>query len=145
MPVQRKLPDIEELKELRSQGLTLKEIAAMFDVSHQAVSNAFARAREGSGSSRTYHSFTPWKKIERQHQSAQVMQFLRSGDLIARGKITSPLAIEAYERWVDKLNELGLVVCYDPEAPPNAASQVGGFYYRIRRESDPPGIMQVDP
>jgi hypothetical protein len=32
-------------------------------------------------------------------------------------------------RWLTDLTERGLVVAYDPDAPPNEASDTGGWYY----------------
>lgn len=44
--------------------------------------------------------------------------------------------VRALHAWLDWVQRRGLVLNYHPEAPPNRASAVGGFYYMDRLPSD---------
>lgn len=143
MPRARKLPDDDTLVSLKNQGYLNREIADMYDVTPAAVSNAFSHMGQRTPAW-TYHDYTPWKFIREDHRQGVVFQHVRVGDRIERGEAVPPYVADLYFRWAKDLADTNRVVCYDVDAEPNPASSIGGFYYRSRRDTDQPGLLQAD-
>lgn len=128
------LPDAAVLRRLRNSGMTYAQIAELYGVTESGVWRAFDRA--GLIVQRpTYRDVVPWV-VDRKFSPTQVMQHLRT---MARMQAKLPVSEAdrlALERWLARMRESGVVLAYHPEAPPNEASQTGGFYYAERAEED---------
>jgi hypothetical protein len=134
MPAIRKLPDSATLRRMRAQGFTQKEIADTYGASESAVWKALQRAGY-IDPQKTYREILPWK-IDEAHKATAVMERFRS---IVKQRKNVPLRPEEeaqLQRWLDDLAANDLVVNYHPEAPANAASTKGGFYYVPRTADD---------
>lgn len=134
MAPRRKLPDPTTLRLLRQQGWTLGDIAEKYDVGETAVWKALERA--GLVEERMdYRALLPWRILPK-HQTSATMDRFR---YIVRQKNGEPLSdvhARRLEKWLQGLAENNVVVDYHEDAPPNAASKVGGFYYTPRKPED---------
>lgn len=91
--------------------------------------------RPDKGPDRSTVDFLPWTILERHRQTAIMNRFQTIADLRAGidiGQDAEQLLIE----WLDELHEHDVVVNYLPDAPPNSASKMGGFYYVPRQSTD---------
>lgn len=134
MPTTRKLPDRATLRRLRLQGHTQRDIARTYGATESAVWKALQRAGYLEPQI-TYKDILPWE-IADEHKATAIMERFRS---IVKQKKGAPLRPdeEIYlNRWLHDLEVNDLVVNYHPEAPPNAASGKGGFYYTPRTADD---------
>lgn len=130
----KKLPPVEILVDMRTRGMKLKEIAAVYDVGEPAVWRALERAgkiEQKSG----WKDLLPWK-IEPQHKTTAVMARFRTILKQKNGEVTTDVEDRLLREWLKGLQDNNLVVNYHPEAPANAASSKGGFYYVPREEAD---------
>lgn len=130
----RKLPPAHVLRQLRQKGLTLREIAEEYDVTEPAVWRALDRAgliERRSG----FSDILPWSILP-QHRSTAVMERFRTILKQQNENPTTDTELRLLTTWLDGLNENNVVVNYHPEAPANAASSKGGFYYVLRERSD---------
>jgi hypothetical protein len=134
MPAIRKLPDSTTLRRLRSQGWRLKDIAETYDVTEAAVWKALERAGLTTPQP-TVHDVIPWE-IADQHKATAVMERFRSIVKQQKGAALRPEEELLLNRWLRDLKENNVVVAYHPDAPPNAASRKGGFYYVERLPED---------
>lgn len=134
MPAVRRLPDITMLRRLRNNGWRLKEIASEYGVTEAAVWKALERAGETEPIP-TYKDLIPWD-VAKEHRTTAVMERFRSITRQRRGIPLEPAEERLLARWLDGLEENGVVVDYHPDAPPNAASRKGGFFYAPREPSD---------
>lgn len=144
MPGPRLLPDNEVLVRLRHQGWTYDDIAREYGVGRSAV---YLRLRnvDGAVAARPRHAnLIPWK-VATKHAHAFPVQMLR---LLARrnqGQELPPEKQRMLDKWLKEVREADVVVCYDPEQPPNAASPAtGGFFYSRRRESDGKSLIRFE-
>lgn len=134
MPAVRKLPDTATLRRLRNNGWKLAEIAAEFDVSEGAVWKALNRG--GAQEPRhTYRDLIPWD-VAPEHRTVAVMDRFRSIVKQRRGILLRENEERLLSEWLEGLEESGMVVAYHPDAPANAASSKGGFYYVPKLPSD---------
>ena len=134
MAAPRKLPDARTLLDLRERGMTLAGIADLYGVTESGVQRALARAEANVGR-RTYRDILPWA-IDSAHRSTAIMGHLRVLARQRSGLEASEGELSALHAWLDWLDEHQLVLNYHPEAPPNPASRIGGFYYMDRRPDD---------
>lgn len=134
MPAVRKLPDGTTLRRLRSQGWTLKDIAETYDVTEAAVWKALERAGY-TVPQKTVNDIIPWNVAD-QHKSTAIMERFRSIVKQQKGALLRPGEEQLLNRWLHDLTANNVVVAYHPDAPPNAASRKGGFYYTERDEQD---------
>jgi hypothetical protein len=128
------LPPADVIHELRLQGWRLADIAEQYEVSVSAVQKALRRAGLADELV-TYRHVVPWK-VDPKLANTAVMQRLRS---IAKQKQGVPLDSEEQrllEEWFELLAENNLVLDYHPDAPPNDASTLGGWFYRTRVPED---------
>lgn len=140
MPAVRKLPPAHVLRQLRLKGMKLKEIAAEYDVTEPAVWRAMDRAgliehRE------TFNDFLPWK-VAPEHKTTATMERLRTLLKQRNGAPTTLTEERLLRQWLEGLEKHHLVLNYHPEAPANAASSKGGFYYSTRVPTDD-GIFRI--
>lgn len=130
----RKLPDMTTLVRLRRNDWTLDEIAEEYGVTRTAVWKALERGGK-TNPLPNYKDIIPWR-VEPEHRSTAVMVRIRS---LVKQRQGLPLP-EGEERllkdWLLGMEEAGVVLNYHPEAPANAASSKGGFYYSPREERD---------
>lgn len=134
MPATRKLPPAHVLRQLRLNGWKLKEIADEYDVTEPAVWRALERA--GLVEQRaSFKDILPWDVLP-MHKTTGIMERFRTILKQKNGQETSVTEERLLAEWLKGLNENGVVVNYHSEAPPNAASSKGGFYYSLRNESD---------
>ena len=132
----RKLPDEKTLRQMRDQGMMLKDIAELYGVTTAGVWKALEEANL-TRTRHTYHEYLPWK-VERKHQALQIMEQFRR--LIKRQNKEKLNDVEErrLNKWLTALKEDNVVVNYHPDAPPNAAGTTGGFYYVPRHPLDDP-------
>lgn len=134
MPTPKKLPDTTTLVRLRRKGWTLDKIAEEYGVTRTGVWKALERSGQ-TNPLPTYKDVIPWK-VSPEHQTTAVMVRVRS---LVRQRQGLPLP-EGEERllseWLRGMEESGVVLNYHPEAPANAASTKGGFYYVPREPRD---------
>lgn len=77
----------------------------------------------------------PWA-IREEHRFSSIMEKFR---ILAKQRDDQPVTDDEFRslhNWLEALNELDVVVAYDPDAPANVASDHGGFYYVLRRSDD---------
>jgi transcriptional regulator with XRE-family HTH domain len=134
MPAIRKLPDGTTLRRLRTQGWTQKEIADTYHVSESAVWKALMRAGYASPAP-TYRDVIPWE-IDDAHKATSIMEKFRAIVKQQKGAPLRPEEASQLERWLAELEKNNVVVNYHPDAPANAASAKGGFYYSPRTPED---------
>lgn len=125
----------EALVRLRRQGWSQVDIGRTYGVTQSAVWKALNRAGYTDPRPTTYRDVFPYQ-VEARHTGTSIMERLRS-----LAKQRAGLALEEEEevslkRWLDALEENGVVVAYHPDAPPNSASQKGGFYFTPRKPED---------
>jgi transcriptional regulator with XRE-family HTH domain len=145
MARKRQLPSNSELRLMRNQGWTQKEIAKESGVSESAVWKALQRAGYTQPVP-TYKDILPaeWK-LKDEHKATAIMEKFRS---LVKQKKGVPLRQEEEERlvaWLRDLRDHNLVVAYHPDAPPNDASTKGGWYYVPRSEEDDWIIRRPSP
>jgi hypothetical protein len=134
MPAERKLPDNTILRQLRAQGKRLKDIARDYGVTEAAVWKALDRAGY-TDTKATYRDVMPWD-IDVKHRSTAITQRFRS---ILRQRQGLPLnATEQHllDAWLKAMRDNNVVLDYHPDAPPNDASRLGGFFYTPRLPED---------
>jgi hypothetical protein len=143
MPAVRRLPDGTTLRRLRSQGWRLKDIAETYGVTEAAVWKALERAGL-TVPQKTVNDIIPWE-IADEHKATAVMERFRSIMKQQKGILLRPEEERLLNRWLRDLQENGVVVDYHPDAPANAASRKGGFFYRERTEDDDWIIRRPNP
>lgn len=134
MPAPRKLPDNTTLRQLRAQGWLLKHIADEYDVTEAAVWKALERAGF-TEPKETYLDLLPWD-IDPKHRSTAIAQRFRSITRQRRGTPLNPTEQHLLDTWLLAMEEHNVVLDYHPEAPPNDASRLGGFFYTPRLPED---------
>lgn len=134
MPAPRKLPDNTVLRTLRAQGYLLKDIAKEYDVTEAAVWKALERAGY-TDRKETYQDIVPWD-IAPKHRSTAITQRFRSIMRQRRGTPLNQTEEHLLNTWLDSMKENGVVLDYHPDAPPNDASRLGGFFYTPRLPED---------
>lgn len=146
MPYPRSLPDSGTIRQLHRKH-TYAEIAKMYGVSEQAV---YQRVRHDSPRDITplsrHQDFVPWR-VKLQHTWTSPAKNLR---MLARRAAGHSIGDrERYvDNWLAKLREMGVVLDYDPDYPPNPASPTyGGFFYveRTPEDGDLPVRRPKDP
>lgn len=142
MPAPRLLPDNEVLTKLRHQGWTYEDISREYGVSTSAV---YLRLRQANATKRrpSHRDVIPWT-VKREHTYSFPAQMLRLLGRREKGLPMPPVKARMLNKWLREIEAAGVVVCYSPDYPPNAASQAGGFYYSRRRPSDGNSIIRTD-
>lgn len=141
MPAPRQLPDNSVLVQLRRQGWTYADIAREYGVTETAV---YLRLRQANATERQnrHRALLPWR-VKRSHTYAFPAQMLRLLGRRQQGEVLPPVKGRMLDKWLRELAEADVVVCYDPEMPPNPASpKTGGFYYSRRRPEDGDAIIR---
>lgn len=139
-PPQR--PDGATLVRLRRQGRTLAEIAQEFGTTASGVWLWLSEVPPEEWSSprdpeepQSVEKMTGWT-IAARHRDTEVMRhletFIRRRQGLAVGEDETREAID----WIADLNDVGAVIDYHPEAPPNDLSREGGFFLRRRERED---------
>lgn len=134
MPAPSKLPSVDEIEALLNLGHTYEEIGKMYDSTRTAVHKKLSR----SGKLRrqpTYRDLVPWKVLP-EHRTGSVMRRVRSLAAKQLGKRLEPSEERLLDEWLLGMEEAGVILNYHPEAPSNAASANGGFYYSPRRPGE---------
>lgn len=134
MPATRKLPDLTTLRRLRSQGWRLKDIADAYDVTEAAVWKALERGGF-TVPQKNVHDVIPWQVAD-EHKATAIMERFRSIVKQQKGALLRADEEQLLNRWLHDLTANNVVVAYHPDAPPNAASRKGGFYYTERKPED---------
>ena len=134
MPAVRKLPDGTTLRRLRSQGWRLKDIAETYGVTEAAVWKALERAGYTTPQ-KTVADIIPWDVAD-EHKSTAIMERFRSIVKQQKGADLRAQEEQLLNRCLHDLTANNVVVAYHPDAPPNAASRKGGFYYLEREPQD---------
>jgi hypothetical protein len=133
--MERKLPPASVLQKLRAvDGLTLTEISKKYGTTPAAVWHSLDRAGM-TESSAMYNEIVPWQ-IQAQHRSLVILEHFRRLAKRAKGLPLDEHAEKSLNNWLRDMAHANVVVAYHPDAPPNAASKVGGFYYVTREDFD---------
>jgi hypothetical protein len=140
MPAVRKLPDNTTLRQLRAQGWTIGQIGDKYGVTEAAAWKALERAGF-TETVETYRDIMPWD-IDPKHRSTAIVQRFRSLMKIKKGIPLNPTEQHLLDAWIKVMKENNVVLDYHPEAPPNDASRLGGFFYTPRRKADGDGIIR---
>jgi hypothetical protein len=142
MAAPRKLPDNTTLRQLRAQGWKLKQIAQAYDVKEAAVWKALERAGF-TDKAETYRDIIPWD-IDPRHRSTAIAQRFRSIQRQRQGKPLNETEQHLLDTWLQVMKDNNVVLDYHPDAPPNDASRLGGFFYTPRLPQDE-WIVRVPP
>lgn len=134
MPTPRKLPDITTLRRLRRKGWRLAEIAEEYGVTHTGVWRALHAAGDIERQA-NYKDIAPWV-VNREHRQALPMRHIQIMVRLENGKPVSEAEDRRYKAWLKGMEDAGVVLAYHPDAPANAASLRGGFYYVPREAGD---------
>lgn len=141
MPAVRKLPPANVLRQMRLKGMKLKEIAAEYDVTEPAVWRAMERA--GLIAQReTFKDFLPWR-VAPEHKTTAIMERLRTMLKQKNGETTTDTEERLLREWIEGLMANDVILNYHPEAPANAASSKGGFYYSPRTPEDGTAVFRA--
>ena len=142
MPAPRQLPTSDVLRQLRQQGKTYEEIAAMYGVTKGAV---YWQLRDaGISRKRPDHKkYLPWK-VRTQHAHARPAMMLRLLSRREQGDEIPEVKNRMLDKWLQEIKEADVVVCYHRDMVPNPASPTtGGFYYSKRRPEDGDNIIRA--
>lgn len=142
MGAPRRLPTSDVLLQMRQQGWKYDQIAAEYGVSISAVYQQLRQARAVVPQKR-HADLIPWR-IKTEHAHAHPVTMLRLLGRRERGEQLPVAKSRMLDKWLDDVKEADVVLCYDPEYPPNPASpSVGGFYYSRRRPEDGDSLTRV--
>jgi hypothetical protein len=135
-----KLPDVEVLIKLKNDH-SYQQIADMFGVHQSAVYQKLRNTR--AVKPRANHSeLIPWY-VSKKHDSARPVRMLRLLGRRQKGEELRKVPGQQLDKWLRELNEADVVVCYDPNYPPNPASELtGGFYYEPRTRDDGDNVIR---
>lgn len=141
MPAPKILPGDIELRHLVQRGWTYREIAEFYGVTESAV---YLRLRNAGLTRKNISHLKnlPWK-VEARHRFAYPMQMLRILGQLRAGRELSEPKRRMLDRWLEGMRQHNVVLCYDPDMPPNPASKPGGFYYSRRRPEDGDSIWRA--
>jgi hypothetical protein len=135
MPAPRLLPDNDVLAALRRQGWTYDDIARQYGVSRGAVYLRLKQAHATTTRAR-HAALIPWT-VALRHAQAVPVRMLRLLGQRENGDTLSPAKARMLDKWLIEVGEADVVICYEPEYPPNPASpENGGFYYSRRRAGE---------
>jgi hypothetical protein len=143
MPAPRILPTSDVLRSLRSQGWSYEDIAREYGVSKGAV---YLQLRDAKMTKvrPSYKHLIPWT-VRKDHAHAHPPMMLRLLGRREAGLDIPPVKERMLDKWLKEVKEAGVVVCYNPDMPPNPASPTtGGFYYSKRRKADGDSLVRVD-
>ncbi len=144
MPAQRLLPASDILYGLRRQGWSYDDIAAEYGVSKGAV---YLQLRQAKAVVKrpSYKHLIPWT-VRLDHAHAHPVMMLRLLGRRQKGDDTIPgVKARLLDKWLREVAEADVVLCYDPDYPPNPASPTsGGFYYSRRQPEDGESLTRSD-
>ncbi|HXD27453.1 MAG TPA: hypothetical protein VN621_01715 [Arthrobacter sp.] len=83
----------------------------------------------------TYRDILPWV-VAPEHKPAAIMWRFRTILKQREGREIPANEQRLLNNWLKTMKDSNVVVNYHPEAPSNAASKRGGFYYVERKASD---------
>jgi hypothetical protein len=140
MPYPKSLPDSGTLAQLR-RTQTIREIAETYGVTEVAVHYALHDAGLTEAAA---PRVMPWT-LRAEHKQARPANMIRTWFRRERGDTDiPPYKLRSLELWLEELEDLGVVVDYDPEAPPNPASPIhGGFIFVDRRKVANNGVFRL--
>lgn len=135
MPRPRTIPDPDELQRLLRTH-TQSEIAAMHNVTRQAISEAIGRygLRKHFPARSRYSETLPWK-VTPEHSRTSIAKRLRWVAKKQRGEALTEKDARSAELFLDMLKARNVVVDYDRDVP-------GGFILRPRKRTDK-GIVRA--
>lgn len=144
MAAHKKLPPVKQLRRLVEKHGSSRRVAEILGVDPQSIYNAFSQEKyKVPGNVGPGYEFMPWW-VTAAHLNSSTARRLRIGDRLKTEGSTVPAILQAdYRDWLQKLEDNDFVISYHPETVATKWSEKGGFFYRPRRNSDSPGIMQV--
>lgn len=136
MAAPNKLPDGETLKDLRRQGLRLRDIAEQYGVSISAVQYALRKVG-GTHKLPDYTTVVPWT-VDPSLHTTMIMTYLRAIAKQKAGEALKPVSQRQLNDWFDLLMSNQIVLDYHDEALgwANDACSKGGFFYRTAVPED---------
>lgn len=134
------------IEALKNQGMSQSEIAALFNVTKQAVSYHKVVYNGSKTPREIVLEHFPWKVSEPMLQCAPYKRLRDHGEYMATGgKGMSKDKLDRLRSWYRKLREDDVVLEFDPDIPPiKKVSNKGGFAYRPRRKSDNDLLIRVN-
>lgn len=127
---------------LRRQGVTYKQIAEQYGVTETAV---YLRLKADglAGDQKVSHKeLIPWV-VKGEHHHAHPALMLRVLSRERQGLGNSQPRKRMLDKWLAEIKAADVVVCYDPDMPPNPASPItGGWWYSRRRKGDGDSIIR---
>lgn len=136
--------DPDELRRLKfEEGLTFDQIVERLGGTRSGV--AAAMKREGlTKPLPRYVETIPWR-VSVEHTKTHVAEMLRLGARHLRGEKLEGSDATQYFSFAAKLRAAGVVVDYDPDHPPNPASEKGGFHFVPRAGEDGDSLIRTPP
>lgn len=135
-----------KIEELKSKGLNQSQIAQMFGVTRQAVSDMKRKYGGGSKTPReVVREHFPWRipaalqNCSIHHRMADHAEFVATG-----GRGMSEDKLRRLAGFYQRLEAGDLVVEYDPEIPPSDTARCGGWAYRNRVPDDGKLMIRVN-
>lgn len=142
MTGRRQLPPVEDLREMRDAGMSLREIAdRVFDltgetVTKSGISAALVRAGAGKDLVR-YEDLIPWR-VQMQHQKQYHLRMLRLEGRRRAGHPLEPGQERRLQSWLDDLKLENAVIHYNPLREP-------GFHPVTRRDGIDTDLIRWTP
>jgi transcriptional regulator with XRE-family HTH domain len=111
---QRALPEDEELKRLRAEGLSYAAIGERYGVTREAVSQAFARRKLAPPQRKKYALYIPWT-VREAHQFDVQNRILRLYARRDMGEELPPMEAKRLDNFLREMAKRDLVITYDRE------------------------------
>lgn len=111
--------DYKEAEQMLRAGKTQSEVAARFDVTQGAVSNAITRGNINIDTGRTNRRDIPWHPIRPEHRDKYLVRMLRVAARRDQGLKSTPVLEAMLDKFLEKAEAGGWVVTYDPENYPD--------------------------
>lgn len=143
MAAPRKLPPADELRRLvEAHGSVAKlaqaegwKVPSIYRALKGSESNLPSRAIPGT-------EFMPWI-VTRDHMNSGTGRRLRYAHALHAGdQIPSPIIERDVRDWMARLEDNDFVISYHVDTPCSRLEPKGGFFFRPRRSTDLPGLMQ---
>lgn len=134
------------IEALKNQGLNQSEIAALFNVTKQAVSY-HKKTYNGSRTPREeVMDCFPWQLDEEQGKTSAVRRLRDHGEYMATdGRGMGEDKLSRLRSWYQMLRDEDVVVEFDPNIPPlPGVALSGGFAYRQRKRVDSDLLIRVN-
>ncbi|MFD9893336.1 helix-turn-helix domain-containing protein [Amycolatopsis sp. NPDC059027] len=144
MPPKPRISRAQVLAMLR-QGKKPAQIAKELGVSRQAI-NHHRRTMDVKTPLQVAQESIPWKNVDPEHKKSSVWaRIVNHAEFLATGgRGMSERKLELLEAWYRNLEDLDVVVEYDPSEPPKPKARFGGWKYVPREDRDGSLLLRVN-